>query len=291
MWNNSDVTLETPISFTGSETEKLETFSVKFQDSVLDFIPDNLVQVFPNISALWIVGGTVSVCSLDEGFLHEGLAAITYLGIKKTPLNRIDQNAFKKLINLEKLTLSDCKIKSLPYKYFKHNPNLSEIDLTSNEIHMINVRLFDGLNSLRWMIMSCKSCVQNSWFINLVNSTDKIFDSIQSLKQCYKNCLKDDVCLLESEVGPEDPLRQEIAVRETVLVSSKSIFSWTCVTWDRFGYFVGFVGGTILIWLMEFFIAKSYCDWVIENRINNLIAAFAAAVNKKELSKQADQQE
>ncbi len=109
--------------------------------------------------------------------------------------------------------MADCNIKSLPYKYFKHNPKLSEIDLVGNGFHMINVRLFDGLKSLRWVLIKCEYA-KYTWFINYTSSAAEISNSLKSLKQCYNNCLNNDVCLLESEVGPEDPLRQEAASGE-----------------------------------------------------------------------------
>jgi hypothetical protein len=185
--------LTSSINFTGSETEKQQTISVKFQNSVMRFIPD-IGQVFPNMRILSIINGTLRD-GLKEGFLHKGLAALTELRIERTALPKIEKYAFKELINLEKLTLFNCEIESLPYQYFKAIPNLTEIFLHRNRVSMVNLKLFEGLKSLRMV---------SDFYGKLVSSTDSddmAFKLAKEFNHWYRKCLEDNVCMRESTAG------------------------------------------------------------------------------------------
>jgi hypothetical protein len=204
--------LTSSINFTGSETEKQQTISVKFQNSVMRFIPDDIGQVFPNMRILSIINGTLRD-GLKEGFLHEGLAALTKLNIVKTPLASVDEKAFKELINLEKLTLIDCGIELLPCYFYEHSPNLTEIDYRNNKeenvvVHLINFK-HHYLENLRILnvTLNCKSCFQ---YLPITNKTD----SKGRFVKCIMDCLKKDDCLLIDEVQPEpkQPLSHTIFI-------------------------------------------------------------------------------
>jgi hypothetical protein len=178
-------------SFTGSASEKSKTttFAIgKYQK--VDFIPLEIVDVFPNLHAIVIMGCKLRI--LKAGLFRAELNRIEYLWLDRNDIEVIEPKAFEHLTKLKYIGLDENKIRTLSYKFFENNPRLFYISLGSNEIDSVHPNFFDGLAELQWVDFEGNVCTNEIFTCETCQITQEELNS--DLQKCYANCKEGTIC-------------------------------------------------------------------------------------------------
>jgi Leucine-rich repeat (LRR) protein len=89
----------------------------------LDRPINSIGKVFTNLSYLGL-GHNLKYIDTET---FAGMENLTVLNLSRNPLENLIENVFEKLGELEKLILSECKLKKLPTKIFFHQQKLESI--------------------------------------------------------------------------------------------------------------------------------------------------------------------
>jgi Leucine-rich repeat (LRR) protein len=128
------------VKFEGDQELRKSIVSFYIHSSTVDFVPEQLFQVFPKLQNLDVshsdLGGIV-----DDYLLIEA-SPLKSLELKFNEIEEITEEAFKELILLESLSLSSNKLESLPENIFQNNTELKRIELDGNQLTRLPIDLF-----------------------------------------------------------------------------------------------------------------------------------------------------
>lgn len=105
----------------------------------------------------WSSGKKTAVCSSAKLTSIPRLSAdIQVLDLHENILQEINRDTFTDidLLNLQRLNLSDTKLKRIHNNAFRELRILIELDLSHNELHHLSLEVFDGIDRLRHLILS-----------------------------------------------------------------------------------------------------------------------------------------
>ena len=113
---------------------------------------------------------------LDKVF--KNLKAIT---IRNGVIREIHQRDLKPFSHLEYLDLTDNDIEIIEEGLFNYNPDLAVIWISSNKIHQIHSNVFDNLNKLIHLYLDDNNCID----MNAENDSSAVREVIKIIQQ---NC-------------------------------------------------------------------------------------------------------
>jgi Leucine-rich repeat (LRR) protein len=171
-----------------------ETTSVWFHESpYVDFIPPAVVDKFPNLFELGVYMSNVPI--IKNELFSSKFYKIKELSITFSKTEFIEEKAFQPLKNLEELDLSENKkLKSLTSTFFSNNAKLKRIDLSSNEIMIINPKLFENFNHLIFINLLYNKCISDKFGCDDCNDVIDHEELNRELSACYFNCFVDNEC-------------------------------------------------------------------------------------------------
>jgi hypothetical protein len=187
-------------SASGNHTSSLSNRDVKgfcANDQVINYFPQNLLKVFPNLVTLRIC------CS---------------------QLLEIHQNDLAPFVDLIDLYLHTNRLKYIEKDLFKYNPRLALIELYDNRIKVVDPNVFDSLLSLKFLRIIGNLCISE----NAIDNRTKVLILINEIKrECHIdqeaecNALKNKASN-ETEIINE--LTQKLSIFEGLTVVSFVIF-------------------------------------------------------------------
>jgi hypothetical protein len=180
-------TIGTSFTFSGTQEQIQTTTQIIFKRSGrVAHLPRNLFQEFPNLNELEIYFSDIPI--LQNDFFKPEHNKLQELALFRDKIKIIEGNAFALLINLERISLEQNEIKSLPENLFQNNHKLIEIYLQKNKIKIIAPGSFKNLNQLTGVKLEGNECFARGfgcWNCNgeLINVT--VLDHL--LQPCYEN--------------------------------------------------------------------------------------------------------
>jgi hypothetical protein len=194
-------------SITGSSVQKSEikTFFI-FGSTQVDYIPLDILSEFPNLNGLMI--GSSDLPIVKSGLFKEELKKLEFLYLALNKIESIEPEAFKFLIKLKWIRLSENNLQSLPYRLFRNNPDLIYISLGWNEINSIHPNFFDGLQKLKLIdFTNNEGCINAEIGCETCLITQSEIRG--KLQGCFDNCSNGTTCY-SSYLAHEASLTTEI---------------------------------------------------------------------------------
>jgi hypothetical protein len=177
-----------------SETEAATTKQVFFSYTNsafanVDFIPENLLEFFPDFHNLRISKSNLEV--VPDSLFGKNLEFLRLLCLDSGNIKEIHKDAFSNLINLEWIGVHNNKIEAVSGNIFLRNVKLKYIFMYGNKIKMILPTIFSTLNGLLNVYLGGNVCIDATYTIT--NGDKKGLST--GLKTCYQNCLEDLNCV------------------------------------------------------------------------------------------------
>ncbi len=168
---------EDKILFTGS---KKEMTVVDFVNSVVKFIPLEIIEQFPNLNGLMIRNSPLDI--ITENYFSQKFIVLKYLKISNQ-LRAIPKNSLINLKNLEWLDVQENKLEILQVDTFHHNTKLRYLNFRGNRINAIYLKILN-LNKLEFLNFENNNCVNEKFNQTMIKSNA----AIKSLALCFQNC-------------------------------------------------------------------------------------------------------
>lgn len=198
------------VSFSGSKSFRKSVKFVRFDNSIIDFVPKQLFEFFENLERLEITNSTLA--KLDQHSFADGIH-LKALQLQNNNIQSIDSKTFQNLNNLDYLNLENNQIEYLNGDLFKQNLQLQYVNLRNNIINYIDHNLVNSLKSLKSVDFSGNDCVQKSFEKdpNLESATIE-----KDLNLCFSNAKNETLRqrLHESEVRLNKKVQNLIAENE-----------------------------------------------------------------------------
>jgi hypothetical protein len=173
------------------QKSEIKNFFIAYSTQV-DFIPLDILSEFPNLNGLMIEWCNLPI--VKSGLFKEELKKIEFLYLLRNKIESIEPEAFKFLIKLKWIELSQNNLQTLPYRIFRNNPDLFYIDLGSNKINSIHPNFFDGLKKLKLIYFTGnKGCINVHFGCETCLITQS--DLRGKLQGCFDNCSNGTTCM------------------------------------------------------------------------------------------------
>lgn len=114
----------------------------------------------------------------------EGITELRIFYAQSNQIQKLHADLFKTLTSLEWLYLAHNKLESLDGRLLANSPNVTRIEITTNQINAIGRNFLDGLTQLETFLAFDNPCVDNSWTID---GTTTIETVRQGLETCFEN--------------------------------------------------------------------------------------------------------
>lgn len=113
-----------------------------------------------------------------------GLDKLFHLSIAVNNVRRLSAAHFAPMTSLEKIYMIRNEMEVVENDWFSANPLLQDIDIEYNKVSAIGPRFLDGLNHLRYVLLSGNVCVNENFKV----TEDFTVDDIRSgLQECFEN--------------------------------------------------------------------------------------------------------
>lgn len=122
----------------------IRALTMRTDDIIIDEIPSNIFETFPNIETIQISIGAKNLS--NETFI--GAKKLLVLNLERNNLESIDRNDFTLLKTVETLSLSFNKINNIADDAFNEMINLEILSLAGNQLKKITNKTFAGALSL-----------------------------------------------------------------------------------------------------------------------------------------------
>lgn len=169
------------ISFASAQSE-LKLYFFGYENTVMNFENETLVDL-ETCSLLQIM--YQNVMDLPTGLFP---ISVQFLQVSYSNLTTLPEGLFESTIKLERLDLSQNKLKHLPHGIFRNLNVLSVLSLERNQLTNLDMGLFHGLKQLRNLYLSYNMIhtLPDNIFIDLVNLVsldlnDNLFTTINKL--------------------------------------------------------------------------------------------------------------
>ncbi len=181
--------------FSRTKEQERQTTVVEFWNSpVVNFIPVEMFQQFPELNGLWIILSNITTLKNDLFTIECQRIEILYLGHNEIEV--IEAMALKNLTKLKWISLERNLMKSLNYQVFAYYNKLTYISFYSGSIEMINKKLFIYLTDLKYVDLRKNECA-DVW---IGCGTEKCIPKVQEkAQQCFENCDSNQVCKVAIE--------------------------------------------------------------------------------------------
>lgn len=166
------------VSFSGSKSFRKSVKFVRFDNSIIDFVPKQLYEFFENLERLEITNSTLQV--LDKNSFAQGVN-LREIHLENNNIQVVEGNAFEKLTKLESLNLDGNHVQYLKGELFKNNAQLQHVNLRNNMINYIDQSLVYSLKNLKSLDLSGNDCAQNLF------ENDDLENVESELKSCFIN--------------------------------------------------------------------------------------------------------
>jgi hypothetical protein len=124
----------------------------------------------------------------------------------------VQAKAFEHLNKLKWVRLGINNLQTLPYQFFKTNPNLIFIGLYGNKINSIYPSFFDGLLYLKYIHLEKNLCIETS--VGCKDCEVIQTDIKNQLQNCFDKCSPDTICeLLYKTSKPVENDAESLAVK------------------------------------------------------------------------------
>lgn len=155
------------------------------------FLPKNLLQVFPDLTAIQNINCSV----ISVGNQLKGLKKLRYLSLTANEIENIADDAFVDLVSLEYLSIGFNRIKFLAETSFQSTKNLKVLFLMNNKIQILHPTIFSSLVNVEQIYLDQNkiSALPANIFENATNLKEISFlgNKLESLPaQLFKNNLK-----------------------------------------------------------------------------------------------------
>lgn len=163
-------TIANPVS------ESTKSLIIEDYEERMEYLPENIDQIFPNLQSFWIFDCFVK--SLSKLYL-KNLNQLQYLSISMNSyLENIEENSFDDLIELKDLFIQSNVITKLHPLTFSKLEKLEFIDLSSNRLGSLDMNLFRNNKRLECLLLS------GNKLMTLQSGT---FDSQKNLQKLWLN--------------------------------------------------------------------------------------------------------
>ncbi len=160
--------------------------TVRFDISLIERIPNKIMETFEQFKALWITNSNLRTIS---GKLFEELTPVEVLNLPHNGIETIHMEAFDKLINLRRLNVANNSLFCLG-TYFENNPNIVYLDFRNNPISQIDTHIFDSTPNLFEVEFGDNKCINSSFSKNFDAESEfrkKLIDGLRSCNRNFKN--------------------------------------------------------------------------------------------------------
>ena len=146
------------------------------EDNPVEFLPENIAEVFPSLMNIWIIGSTTKTVTKAN---FKSLKQLQLLTISENEnLETIEEKSFDDLADLKCLDLSFNAITKLFHSTFSKLEKLYFLNLSSNKLTSLNENIFEHNTNLESLIIS-----QNK----LMTVASVMLDSLKGLKFFWIN--------------------------------------------------------------------------------------------------------
>jgi Leucine rich repeat len=174
---------------------------VNFNSQILKTMPQNLGEVFPNLSALVIYNAQIE------------------------EIQRRDLIGFP---NLKMIRFYYNQIKSIDGDLFEDLPQIEHISFQNNPLKHVGVNAFDNLKNLQSLYLYSAGCISSARENNQVGVQELISQLTDQCPPSWKMIIaaKEFKAKIEEQIEAKtDPLASRLSVVEQILMGYKSVFS------------------------------------------------------------------
>lgn len=141
-------TSKSDVFFNPSAEDNNAVKTVRFEDSVMPILTNELCKVFPNLKVLYV--DQLLMEQIESNALHEckKLTSLSFFGNK---LKNLDQNLFEGNPELTGLVISNNLLNTIDGKLFKHIKKLEWLYLSDNFLTEIPLDQFPRLENLEYL--------------------------------------------------------------------------------------------------------------------------------------------
>jgi hypothetical protein len=150
-------------NFTGSNEEKNATTAIYFANlSVIEFIPKEIFNEFPNLQAFAIRDSNIPILKRNL-FENRNFSRISKLDLSRNKIQFIEKRALRNLRGLLEIDLSENLLKSISNQTFLKNRHLLSIKLYNNRIKMIQENTFSKMVYLTNLDLRRNECINEKF--------------------------------------------------------------------------------------------------------------------------------
>lgn len=118
---------------------------------------------FENAEIIKIIGFIDTKINKIDDEVFSRLVNLNSLYLNSNQITKIDENAFAAMSNLKSLNLASNKLGFLPSRLFVNNKNLQEINFNDNKLKIIESGVFAGMNELMKVELKGNFCVRKTF--------------------------------------------------------------------------------------------------------------------------------